>query len=82
MELIVMENNVKSSMSLVSSPIAPEISESVELKLRTKKWNYQYLSVWYEMYFIINNDADTGNGPCQYVIWFAFDMLDIWKKII
>ena len=37
MELIVMENNVKSSMSLVSSPIAPEISESVELKLRTKK---------------------------------------------
>ena len=36
-ELIVMENNVKSSMSLVSSPIAPETSESVELKLRTNK---------------------------------------------
>ena len=37
MELIVMENNVKSSMSLLTSPIAPETSESVELKLRTKK---------------------------------------------
>ena len=32
MEMLVMENNVKSSMS---SPIAPETSESVELKL----WN-------------------------------------------
>ena len=36
-ELIVMENNVKSSMSLVSSPIAPETSESVEFKLRNNK---------------------------------------------
>ena len=34
MEMLVMENNVKSSMS---SPIAPEISESVELKLRNNK---------------------------------------------
>ena len=37
MELIVMENNEKSSMSLVSSPIAPETSKSVEFKLRTNK---------------------------------------------
>ena len=34
MVMLVMENNVKSSMS---SPIAPETSESVELKSRTKK---------------------------------------------
>ena len=34
MELIVMENNVKSSMS---SPIAPETLESVEFKLRNNK---------------------------------------------
>ena len=33
-EMLVMENNVKSSLS---SPIAPETSESVELKLRTNK---------------------------------------------
>ena len=36
-ELIVLENNVKCSMPLVSSPNAPETSESVELKLRTNK---------------------------------------------
>ena len=34
MEMLVMENNVKSSMS---SPIAPETSESVEFKLRNNK---------------------------------------------
>ena len=34
MEMLVMENNVKSSMS---SPIAPETSETVELKLWNKK---------------------------------------------
>ena len=34
MEMLVMESNVKSSMS---SPIAPETSESVEFKLRNNK---------------------------------------------
>ena len=37
MEMLVMKNNVKSSMSLLTSPIAPETSESVELKLRNNK---------------------------------------------